>query len=119
MFKRAAVPTQPPSEREALRCFWSTPVPALLTTLGSTLEGLGGEAAAARLARSGPNRLGEPPRSDAAALLLRQFSGPIILILIGAAALSFLLGESTDGTIILAIVFVSGLLGFWQERGAA
>ena len=94
-------------------------MPALLAALGSTLEGLAGEAAAARLARSGPNRLGERPRSDAGVLLLRQFSSPIILILIGAAALSFLLGQPTDGTIILGIVLVSGLLGFWQERGAA
>jgi len=53
------------------------------------------------------------------ALVLRQFSSPIILILIGAAALSFLLGQPTDGSIILGIVLVSGLLGFWQERGAA
>ena len=102
-----------------LQCFWSMPVPALLTALGCTLEGLGGSTAAARLARSGPNRFGERPRSDAGVLLLRQFSSPIILILMGAATLSFLLGQPTDGSIILGIVLVSGLLGFWQERGAA
>ncbi|MCI0455000.1 MAG: magnesium-translocating P-type ATPase, partial [Candidatus Dadabacteria bacterium] len=44
---------------------------------------------------------------------------PIILILIFAAVLSFFLGDHTDALIILLIVFVSGLLGFWQERGAA
>ena len=90
-----------------------------MSALGCTLEGLGGETAAAWLARSGPNRLGERPRTDAGVLLLRQLSSPIILILTGAAALSFLLGQPTDGSIILGIVLVSGLLGFWQERGAA
>jgi Mg2+-importing ATPase len=52
-------------------------------------------------------------------LLLRQFTSPIILILIGAAALSAFLREATDAGIIIAIVLASGLLGFWQEHTAA
>jgi Mg2+-importing ATPase len=36
-----------------------------------------------------------------------------------AAILSVFLGETTDAFIILTIVLASGLLGFWQERGAA
>jgi Mg2+-importing ATPase len=36
-----------------------------------------------------------------------------------ATALSFFLGDPVDAAIILAIVLISGLLGFWQERGAA
>jgi Mg2+-importing ATPase len=52
------------------------------------------------------------------ALLLRQFASPIILMLLGAALLSFGLDSPTDGLIILVIVLVSGLLGFWQEHGA-
>ncbi|MDD5199784.1 MAG: magnesium-translocating P-type ATPase, partial [Terrimicrobiaceae bacterium] len=51
-------------------------------------------------------------------LLLRQFKSPIILILIGAAILSLFLQDPTNAGIILAIVLVSGLLGFWQEHGA-
>ncbi len=56
------------------------------------------------------------------ALLSRQFTSPIILILLGAALLSLLsllLDSLTDALIILAIVLMSGLLGFWQERSAA
>ena len=52
-------------------------------------------------------------------LLLRQFTSPIILILIGAATLSAFLREATDAGIIVAIVLASGLLGFWQEHTAA
>jgi len=37
--------------------------------------------------------------------------------LIGAATLSFFLQDASDAAIILAIVLVSGLLGFWQEYG--
>jgi Mg2+-importing ATPase len=33
--------------------------------------------------------------------------------------LSFFLNDYVDAAIILSIVLVSGLLGFWQEKGAA
>ena len=56
---------------------------------------------------------------QALSLLLAQFKSPIILILLFAAVLSLFLGEATDALIILAIVLASGLLGFWQEWGAA
>src|SRR5690606_7235186 len=46
------------------------------------------------------------------------FRSPIILLLLIAAVLSIFLGEATDAVIIIAIIGVSGLLGFWQERGA-
>jgi Mg2+-importing ATPase len=36
-----------------------------------------------------------------------------------AAGLSFFLQEHVQVLIILVIVLISGLLGFWQERGAA
>ena len=42
-----------------------------------------------------------------------------MLLLIGAACLSLLLHDPTDGAIILAIVAASGALGFWQEYNAA
>ncbi len=82
------------------------------------MSGLSADEAAARLARVGHNTLAERRRSDAPALLLRQFTSPIILILIAAALLSLALHDPTDGAIIVAIVVVSGLLGFWHERGA-
>ena len=52
-------------------------------------------------------------------LLIAQFKSPLILILISAVGLSFFLHDSADALIILVIVLASGLLGFWQERGAA
>ncbi len=53
-----------------------------------------------------------------AALLVRQFRSPIILILLLAAALSMVLGELIDAAIVIVIVMVSGILGYYQERGA-
>ena len=71
-----------------------------------------------RLLRYGSNLLKPKKKSDALTLLLAQFKSPIILILIFAAGLSLFLRNPIDATIILVIVLVSGLLGFWQERGA-
>ena len=51
-------------------------------------------------------------------LLVRQFRSPIILILLGAALLSMVLGETVDAVIVISIVALSGALGFYQERGA-
>jgi Mg2+-importing ATPase len=101
--------------------YWHEPLETLLQRLGSGAQGLSSEAAAPRLLTPGGRPLAGIGRSGAAAaadLLLRQFASPIILMLLGAALLSFGLDSPTDGLIILVIVLVSGLLGFWQEHGA-
>jgi len=70
--------------------------------------------------RRGPVRVGDfgRLRTSRLSLLARQFRSPIILLLSAAALLSVFLGETTDSLIILAVVAVSGLLGFVQESGA-
>ncbi len=99
--------------------FWSIPPTDLLTQLETRPEGLSSEEAKRRLISYGANLLKPPKRSDALALLLSQFKSPIILTLVFAAGLSFFLHDPVDAVIILIIVLISGLLGFWQERGAA
>ena len=99
--------------------FWSVPVAELLRRLGSTPDGLSGEESRQRLARYGANLLKPAKKSDALTLLASQFKSPIILILFFATGMSFVLHDPADALIILAIVLASGLLGFWQERGAA
>ena len=98
--------------------FWSLSATELLQQLQTAKEGLTGKEARQRLARYGANRLKPPKRSDVFTLLLAQFKSPLILILLSATALSFFLGDPVDAFIILTIVVVSGLLGFWQERSA-
>ena len=99
--------------------FWSISAAELLRQLEATAQGLGSDEARRRLARFGPNLLKTRKRANTLALLLSQFRSPIILILVFASGLSFFLRNHVDAVIILAIVLVSGLLGFWQERGAA
>ncbi len=104
---------------DAPKAFWSRTADDQLGELGVTRDGLTSQDAARRLATYGPNRVrAKQDRSDLE-LFLTQFRSPIILILIAAAVLSAFLGDRIDAGIIIAIVLVSGLLTFWQERGAA
>jgi len=91
----------------------------MLHQLETTRDGLTGEEARRRLALHGYDTLKPTRRSDAVTLLLSQFKSPIILMLFFATGLSFFLRDPADAFIILTIVLASGLLGFWQERGAA
>ena len=99
--------------------FWSISASDVLAQLQSSAVGLTGGEARARLTRHGANRLKPPTRSGVWSLLFNQFRSPIILILFFATALSLYLGDQVDAVIILSIVLVSGLLGFWQEHGAS
>jgi P-type Mg2+ transporter len=99
--------------------FWSLPAVDLLKLLESVKEGLSGVEAKKRLTLYGANILKPPKRTDVLTLLVSQFKSPIILILFVATGLSFFLHDPVDAIIILSIVLASGLLGFWQERGAS
>jgi len=99
--------------------FWNIPVTEMLQKLGAKKEGLTSDEAQNRLALYGSNLLKPKKRSDWFTLLISQFKSPIILILFFATGLSFFLHDRVDAFIILSIVLVSGLLGFWQERGAS
>ncbi|MCY7282367.1 MAG: magnesium-translocating P-type ATPase, partial [Cyanobacteria bacterium CAN_BIN43] len=103
---------------QILPSFWNLPTEQVLQQLKSSLQGLSRQEAQQRLAKYGANSLKQKQQSHTLLLLLNQFKSPIILILIAAAILSGFLGDVIDTVIILGIVLISGLLGFWQERGA-
>jgi P-type Mg2+ transporter len=99
--------------------FWSLPIDRVLQQLNSSANGLSNPEAKQRLIKYGANSLTQKHKSNTLTLLLNQFKSPIILILMFAAGLSIFLRDATDAIIILTIVIISGLLGFWQERGAS
>jgi len=99
--------------------FWSLSKDQVLQQTHSTTSGLSRQEAKQRLSQYGANSLKQKHKSSALMLLLNQFKSPIILILIFAAVLSIFLQDAADAMIILTIVLISGLLGFWQERGAS
>ena len=99
--------------------FWNVSATELLKRLQATVTGLTTGEAQDRLKTYGANRLKPQKRSDAFTLFISQFKSPIILILLFATGLSLFLHNVVDASIILTIVIISGLLGFWQEFSAS
>ena len=99
--------------------FWSITVNESLTRLRTSTSGLTTIEADIRLRDYGANRMKPKKRSDAFTILVNQFKSPIILILLAATLLSLFLHNIVDASIILTIVVISGLLGFWQEHSAS
>jgi Ca2+-transporting ATPase len=81
-------------------------------------DGLSSAEARARLERYGPNELQERPRPGFLKRLLDQLNNFLIILLIIAALVSLLLGETVDALAILAIVVLNSALGVIQESKA-
>ena len=80
----------------------------------SNLEGLSSTEVAERQMQYGPNAL-PVLRYRLLRLILRQFRGIFNLLLLGAAAVTFALGEVIDGSFILLFVFLGTALNVFQE----
>jgi P-type Mg2+ transporter len=108
--------------------YWSIPTIDLFQQLNNNatqeepLEyqetGLTSTEANLRLSKYGKNIVKPKKKIDSLSLFISQFKSPIIVIFIFTSILSFFLGQTEDAIIIISIVIVSGLLGFWQEKGA-
>jgi len=90
----------------------------ILSSLGTTPEGLSAEEAARRLADIGPNELPVGEKRTIPAMVLDQFKDFLILLLLGAAVVSGVLGELADTIAILVIVVLNAVIGVVQEYRA-
>ena len=101
----------------AQECVWhAVEVKQALKKLGSSItRGLTSEEADERLQRYGPNQLQEEEGLRIPKLVLAQFKDVFVIMLIAASALSVLMGEVADATMIAIIVVLSAVVGFIQE----
>jgi Ca2+-transporting ATPase len=76
--------------------------------------GLTEQEAAVRLKEEGPNVLFEPGKRSLFALALSILAEPMVLLLIVAALLYFILGESGEGYMLLAAIMVVASISFFQ-----
>jgi len=81
-------------------------------------NGLSADESQKRLSQYGHNRLEEKPGKSPLLIFFEQFTNILILILIVAAVISAFIGDLTDTIVILAIVLLNAVIGFFQEYRA-
>lgn len=96
----------------------SVPLEQLYAQLQSAANGLTIDEASRRAKEQMKHEKPETRFKKELKILIRQFVNPLVLLLVIAVILSSVLGESSDALIILFILIVTGLLGFWQEVNA-
>lgn len=77
--------------------------------------GLSAQEATRRLKESGPNELQEHKKTSLWNVLFAQFASLVVYLLIGAAAVAFILGETVEGIAILAVIALNAAIGFFME----
>ena len=92
------------------------PMSDLLAQLSTRPEGLTAAEAASALQRFGTNTLALSRRTHPAWQLLRMLVSPLSLLLMALATASWLTGEARGAVVIVAMVVLSTLLSFVQER---
>jgi len=70
------------------------------------------------LQQYGLNEISEKKKKTILLKFLEQFNNFLVILLIVAALLSFLVGETVDGSLILTIVILNAFFGLYQEGKA-
>ncbi|WP_372598111.1 cation-transporting P-type ATPase [Amphritea sp.] len=86
--------------------------------LETSPQGLTSEQVSERQQKYGANRLPAPPRRSRLMRLLAQFNNVLIYVLIIAALVTAALGHQVDSGVIVAVVLINALVGFFQEGKA-
>ncbi len=95
---------------------WSLEIDEVLTYLEvDPSTGLNAAQVAQRLSRFGYNQLQAKQRRHVVAILLDQLRSIVVLLLLGAAALAFALGDTAEGLAIAAVIVINTGIGFFTE----
>ncbi|MFN8526621.1 MAG: HAD-IC family P-type ATPase [Chloroflexota bacterium] len=90
----------------------------VLAAHDSTIEGLDPIVAGRRLAEHGSNIIPRGASEGPLKMVLRQIQTPLIYVLIGSGLLAIAMGKSIDGAVVLGVVVVNSIIGFFQEYRA-
>ncbi len=97
---------------------WAIETNLTMATLKTSKNGLTTHEAAKRLKIYGFNSLAEKKRGTFLSMFFSRFTSPLILILLGAAIISYFLGDSLDAGIIFFMIITSVLIDFIQRYKA-
>jgi Ca2+-transporting ATPase len=98
--------------------FYSQSVDELFVLLDSRPDGLSAQEIKLKQDTCGFNELETKTAINPLAIFINQFKSFIIYILLFAVVFSLLIGEYVDTIIILVILLVNAVIGFFQEIGA-
>lgn len=98
--------------------FWSSTIQQVFDLLHSSPEGLSEQEARARLLQQGLNEIKAKESRAGLNILLSQFTNSLVLVLISASIIAYFVGEKIDSLVIISIVILNSLLGFFQEYHA-
>lgn len=105
--------------------FFTKSIDQTLSQFGTTSSGLESEEAQKRLEKIGPNILPQKKKKNKFLIFLSQFCDVMIIILLIAAIVSIVVAifqknysEIIDGIIILLIVFLNAIIGFYEHQKA-
>ncbi|MCK8115078.1 cation-translocating P-type ATPase [Anaerosoma tenue] len=96
----------------------TVPAEEVLRQLDGTPDGLRPDEVTRRQEAVGPNELPEGEKRTIPAMVFDQFKDFLILLLLGAAVISGVLGELVDTIAILVIVVLNAVIGVVQEYRA-
>jgi len=77
--------------------------------------GLSHSEARVRLEQQGPNELRQQATRSPWAIFISQFKSLVVLLLVGAALLSFILGDFTEGFAVIGVILINAGIGFFTE----
>lgn len=98
--------------------FYQQEVSKVFNALNTNECGLDNTEAEERLKTYGKNKIGKEKRIELGKILLHQFVDPLIYILVISAFITFIIGEHVNTGIIVAIVILNALIGFFQQYKA-
>lgn len=104
-------------EREQV-AWHSEPAESVFKKLDCSMDGLNIDEVDQRRKIHGLNRLPEPARRSPLKRFLGQFNNVLIYVLLGAAVATSLMADWVDAGVILGVVVINAIIGFFQEGKA-
>ncbi len=98
--------------------YWALSNEEIIDYLKSSEKGLTNVEVKNRLVKYGFNEIIGKERRHGSDIFLSQFKNPLVIVLIVAAIISHFLAEEINALVILSIVVLNSLLGFYQEYKA-
>lgn len=90
----------------------------ILKLLHTTKAGLSTKEVKVRVAKYGKNSLPKKSKKPKFSILIHQFASPLVYVLIIAAVISIFTNEQGDAYIIMAVVIINAVVGYYQESKA-